>query len=1019
MKEFMTDSIRHLAVLLVVAGSSAAAPAVDFSREILPVLSDACFSCHGPDEQHRKAKLRLDTREGALHAIKPGDPLGSELFRRVITTAPDELMPPPESHRKALDPATIEKLEIWIADGAQWDTHWAFKNPTRPKPPLAKPHPIDAFVQATLRAEQLEPAPPASRATLIRRVAFDLTGLPPTEAEVDAFLSDDSADAWGKVVDRLLDSPHFGERMAMWWLDAARYSDTDGYQQDATRNNWPWRDWVVSAFNRNQPFDRFTIEQFAGDLLPEATPEQRVATCFHRNHMTNGEGGRDPDESRIDYVIDRVNTMGTVWLGLTLGCVQCHSHKFDPITQRDYYGLFAFFNSIDEDGRAGGGARPYFKYQSREAAAVVAEAEAFVKELEPRLARERAAAEQRFQPWLKAQLERTHAGFTTWHPLRAETLKAVVGTTLTQDTNHVVRASGLNPRQDDYHFTARPELPRIAGFKLEVLPHADHTGGRFTRGASGEFILTDVKLMVRRRGQSQVRDIEFARAVADVEKKVKGRNYGLVKDTLDDDPRNGWTTAGADEIAPRVAQFELVEPLELAADEEFTFVLLHRSTEGDANIGRFRLSVTDQRGETVRKIGSSPLAELAAAKPTSPDAIEPKLRRRLLEQYLLDDARWQAAKERGDRARKQLGEFKKAAGKLNVMVLAELEDPRRTHILERGVWDAKGDEVAHGVIPAVLPWAGGEKPTRRDLAAWLTSDQNPLTARVIANQLWQLCFGAGLVRTPDDFGLQGEGPTHPELLDWLAVEFRESGWDVKRLLKTIVTSETYRQSSDVSAALLERDPENRLLARATRFRLPAWMIRDAALRSAGLLNPRLGGPPVRPYQPIGVWREIFMGRFTYDPSVGPAQYRRTLYAFWRRSSAPTFLFDSSQRRVCEVSPRRTNTPLQALTLMNDTTMLEAARTLADSVADVAGLEDRLGRLYRRVLSRAPAQHELAILKREYSRAEEHYRASPADALAFATVGQLDPPAEKDAPRRAADMFVADLILNLDEAITHE
>jgi hypothetical protein len=815
--------------------------------------------------------------------------------------------------------------------------------------------------------------------------------------------------------DQLLKSPHFGERMAIWWLDVARYSDTDGFQSDATRTNWPWRDYVVESFNANKPFDQFTLEQFAGDLLLNATPEQKLATCFHRNHMTNGEGGRDKEESRIDYVIDRVNTMGSAWLGLTLGCTQCHTHKFDPITHADYYSLSAFFNSIDEDGAAGTGAKPYLSYQSPHAKRAVAEAQQLVDQRKPIEAKAREDAEKPFAEWLKVRQAEVRGGFQAWHVLRGA-LESQEGTKLAQNKGGSVIASGPNPKQDDYRLITSIKLPRLTGLKLEVLPQ----GGVLSRGKSGEFILTDIKVQVRRRGSSQIRDILVKSAVSDTKVEGKAREYGDVKGTLDDDPRNGWTTKGFPKDQPHTALYGLAEPLVLESDEELIFELRHRSTNGDANIASFRLSATDQPGPAVRELGSTPLEQLAQGK------VE---RERLMAQFLEDHEPYQIAKASLDRANAQLKEVTAAAGKLNVMVLAERKEARETHVLVRGVWDKKGDKVTQGVPAAIAPWPEGLAKDRLGLAKWITSKDNPLTARVFVNHVWQMLFGAGIVRTPDDFGLQGQRPTHPELLDWLAVDFMEHGWDVKHLIKTIVTSETYQQSSEFvvrasarsgSAAdglkpELQTDPQNLLLARGPRFRLPAWMIRDAALASSGLLNPALGGPPVRPYQPGGVWEEIFMGRYTYEPSEGAAQHRRTLYAFWRRSIAPTFLFDSAQRRVCEVGMSRTNTPLQALTLLNDRTVFMAAQALSKKML-VLPDEQRLGALYQHVLSRHPTGDEQAVLSREWQRARDHYQKSPQEAAKY-----LEVPFVKEAKlaELAAGTLVATMVMNLDEAITHE
>ena len=754
-------------------------------------------------------------------------------------------------------------------------------------------------------------------------------------------------------------------------------------------------------------FDQFTLEQFAGDLIPNATVEQKLATAFHRNHMTNGEGGRDPEESRVDYVLDRVNTTGSVWLGLTLGCTQCHSHKFDPITQADYYGLTGFFNSIDEDGKAGKGAKPYLTYESKYVDRAIQEAQQLVDSRQGPEVAARTAADTPFEEWLAAREQDVQQGYNAWTPLLGA-LESSEGTLLTQSDDAIVQADGPNPNQDDYRLIAPVKLSRVTGLRLEVMPHDSHTRAAFSRGRSGEFILTDVKVQVRKKGSSQIRDILVKCVVADFSPTGNG-GYGDVKGLLDDDPRNGWTTKGASGIGPHYAVLALAEPLVLASDEELIIELRQRSTLGDANLGRFRISATDQRGPAVTEIGPAPLEQLSQS-----SAIDEKLRARLFEQFLTDHEAYQICKRALDRAVAQLNEAK-AAKKTEVMVLAEKPEPRDTHILVRGVWDKHGDKVLRGGLTSIAPLAT-ENPTRADLARWLTSSENPLTARVLVNHLWQLCFGTGLVKTTEDFGLQGEQPSHPELLDWLAVECVESGWDVKHVLKLIVMSSTYRQSSKVDESLLARDPENRLLARGARFRLPAWMLRDNALRASELFHPTIGGPPVRPYQPTGVWEENFMGRFTYEPSEGSAQYRRTLYAFWRRSIAPTFLFDSAQRRSCEVRTSRTNTPLQALTLLNDENYLEASRALA---AMVLGKPQPIQEMSLRVLSRELREAELTVLTRERDRALDHYRNHPEDAVTFLARGQFEPDPSLPACELAAHTIVASLLFNLDEAMTHE
>ncbi len=1019
-----------------------AAETIDFNRDVRPLLSDNCFSCHGFDESSREADLRLDTLEGATTdlggyaAIVPGDPDNSELILRIAAEDADALMPPPDSHKKPLSAEAIETLRQWIRQGAPWGKHWSFESPRAAEIDKTEIHPVDYFVGRRLADAQLSFAPPAAPHTLARRLAFDLTGLPPTADELAELGDAPSDDDWERWIERLLASPHYGERMAMWWLDGARYADTDGFQQDATRQNWPWRDWVIDAFNQNKPFDEFTIEQFAGDLLPEATAEQKLATCFHRNHMHNGEGGRDPAESRVDYVLDRTNTMGTLWMGLTLGCTQCHDHKFDPISQQDYYGLTAFFNSIDETGQAGGGAKPFLKFKSPYAQQAIDEANALVEQTAAELKSVEAASEAEFVETLQRWIAAVGDGFQPWHAVQPAAMHSAEGTVLTLGKDHVIEANDSGQAQDDYHMLlTAPPLDRIAGVRLEVFTDAKLTQEKYSYAETGEFLLTNVKLVVRNNTTGEVRDIALARATASVNGQGVDKNIKNVSGTLDDDPRTGWTTRTKPVDPVQQVVWELREPLTMSPDETLDITLMHRSLAPGELIAKFRLSLTDQRGPAVRSLKPMPMQRLAEAiaafeessdddQAFSPADLDGSLRRELQQQFREDHRTWQAASQRHSQARQQLKSAQQAAGDLNVTVLAERQTPRKTHILVRGIWDQHGEEVQPSFLPMLLPpdASSSDAPlTRLDLARWVVDRRNPLTARVITNQVWQLFFGAGLVRTPSDFGLQGESPTHPELLDWLAVDFMEHDWDVKHLVRRIVTSRTYRQDSAVTVALLERDPENRLLARGARFRLPAWMIRDAALRQSGLLNPMLGGPPVFPYQPEGIWNDQFMGRFTYRSSIGPAQYRRTVYAFWRRSSAPTFLFDNAMRRTCEVIPRRTNTPLQALTLMNNRTAREAARQLAENVFVAAEHDTQRGlvRLFRTILSRQPSDDEQQILKQEYSRALAFYQQHPEDAIRFTTVGQLPPPTADHASELAAGMLVANLVLNLDESITHE
>ncbi len=1022
------------ASLLFLHGSMTNADDVTFSRDVLPLLSDRCFHCHGPDEENRKADLRLDleseakVKSGEYGPISPGSLEESEIWKRINSDDEDEMMPPSDSHRKPLNQKEKERIRRWILDGAKWGKHWSFERPVKAAVPEIAKHPIDAFVRQTLKDKGIKPSPRAPLYTQLRRLSFALTGMGPIASEIQQLENDPTDENWNAAVDRLLTSPHHAERMAMWWLDAARYSDSDGFQQDATRQNWPWRDWVVNAFQKNMRFDDFTIEQFAGDQLPNATPEQILATCFHRNHMTNGEGGRDPEESRIDYVIDRVNTTGTVWLGLTLGCTQCHTHKFDPITHHDYYSMTAFFNSIDENGKAGMGATPYLKYQSKAVQARVEELTRFVKACESDEALGRKEAEKRFERWLNSVLKSDHSKYQTWWTSKPIATSSD-GSKFQIESDDTIQTVGPSPRQDDYHISLPiPEgVNQVSGWRVEVFPNDDHINGLFSRDGNGAFVLTSVRALLKEKGSNTEKELEISRALADVEADPKRKSktfsdYSAISKTLNDDARNGWTTEGAKKIEPHVGVFSLEKPAAVQPGDQFVVLLRHRSNIGNANIGRFRISVTSETGETVARVdGASPIGELYQLSPKDADSVPNELRSRLLKQFLLTDSAYQLVLRRFNAAKKQLNSLRSEEKPRSVMVLRERKESRTTNILIRGVWDAKGDVVKPAALPSILKWPAEKSKSRLDLAKWIMDRKNPLTARVVVNHLWQIMFGEGIVRTPGDFGLQGEFPTHPKLLDWLAVELMENDWDVRHILKLIATSETYRQSSNTTAKLLAVDPQNRMLARAPRFRLPAWMIRDNALRVSGLLNPAVGGPPVYPYQPDGVWSEITMGRFRYQPSVGPAQYRRTLYAYWRRSSAPTFLFDNAQRRVCEVNERRTNTPLHALTLMNNKNSLEASRVLADLVAKLneESLIKRIDALAMRVLSRPFVKEEQQDIQSVFQTALDYYESHPAEAIQYTNVGQQKPVTEKRAAETAAWMAVANMLLNLDEAITCE
>jgi hypothetical protein len=1024
---------RWLIPLLILAmGPTAAWPQTpDFNREIRPLLSDNCFYCHGPDEQHREADLRLDQEDAAKAlAIKPGDASESELFLRLTSSDPDQKMPPPDSG-KELTAEQIEKIQIWIEKGAPWDAHWSFQPPKRPKlPNVSDPswakNAIDHFILAQLDKRQWKPSPQASSATLIRRLALDLTGLPPTLEQVRRFENQPTETVYEALVDEFLASPQYGERMAMNWLDAARYADTDGFQIDETRTNWPWRDWVIEAYNANKHFDDFTLEQFAGDLLPDSTENQQLATAFHRNHMTNGEGGRDPEESRMDYVIDRVNTMGTVWLGLTLGCCQCHSHKYDPLSQREYYAFTDFFNSIDEDGRAGKGAGPHLKVESPHVQSGLQASEAWLENQRSLLKTQESQALEQFETWLNRQHDklRQQGEHRSWQSPRLIEARTSTDSTLQIQTDGQFQVVGPNPRHDDYTLVTRPHTSFVTGMRLEVYPEPDQ--GRLTLAENGHLILTNLKIYRVESDGRTMTPVEISSAHADHQGAAGGRVYGPVATVLDDDPRTGWTSTGREPTEARTAVFQFAEPLTLTEGQNLLVELRHRSLQGYASMRRFRVLFTDERGPVLRSTEAGPYEKLS--KISELNSLDAPLRKQLQQQFLDEQEAINRLRENVAQAQKRVNQYKQAANPVSVMVLRDRQERRTSQILIRGVWDKKGEEVQAG-FPSVLttsePTANSTSATRLELAQWLIHPQHPLTARVAVNRYWQTLFGRGLVASSEDFGAQGDPPSHPHLLDWLAVEFRESGWDIKHIQKLMVMSQTYRQSSDWTPMLMEQDPNNQWLARASRFRLPSWMIRDVVLANGGLLSLRLGGPPVFPTQPAGAWADSTMGRFHYEESVGDDLFRRSIYAFWRRSVAPTAFFDTSKRRTCQIRTVRTNTPLHALTLLNDKSVLASAFNLAKTALTKPENDaSRIVWLTQKILSRSPSAPETQVLNQQLQRLREYYDSEAVEAenliqqyseitAAYAALPEV-PPSEL-----VAWTLVASTLLNLDEAQTRE
>ncbi len=856
---------------LLFAGDWVVAAEVDFSRDSRPILSDTCFRCHGPDADTREAELRLDTREGLEAARAAGlfdqdaagsDAAPSEFVRRITSSDDDERMPPPDADPQ-LTPQQIERLSRWVAAGAKGGEHWAYVAPVRPaRPAVSDPqwprNAIDAFVLARLDAEGLTPSVPAERTRLLRRVTLDLTGVPPTIAEIDAFLADVSPDAYERVVERLLASPRYGERMAWEWLDAARYADTSGFQGDPERTMWPWRDWLIDALNAGMPFDQFTIEQLAGDLLPNATRSQKVATGFCRNNMHNGEGGRIPEETRVENVFDRTETMGAIWLGTTLTCARCHDHKYDPFTQREYYQLFAFFNNTSEEGGSfrGGRIPPVMPLPTEEQ---TVELESLKESL--------AAAAEDIKKW------------------EQERLAQIVG------------AKGDAAKSD---------------------PAGDDAQGEAADNSA--------------------------------------------------DPNASANPAAAN---PKAEESPAVpDNVREALDN----------------------NVLDRKDDQLKL-----LVDHFAEK--HPSYVE----------------KLQTFKETRDRRKSVWRQV------IEMMVMDDRADVRETFILERGTYNKRGEKVV-AAVPASLPQLPSDRPVNRlSLARWLVDPAHPLTARVTVNREWQRFFGTGFVRTAEDFGSQGDKPTHPQLLDWLSTELVRTGWDMKHLHRLIVTSATYRQSSRVSPELQERDPKNQWLARGPRFRMPSWMLRDQALALGGLLNDTQLGPSVKPYQPAGIWAEATFGKKTYKQDHGASLYRRSLYAYWRRIVGPTMFFDTAKRQTCEVNAIRTNTPLHALTTMNETAFVEASRAMAQRVLHEGGSTDesRAAYAFRLATARQPNAEEQGILTQRLDTLRTHYRNQTEAAAQLIQVGESPRDDSLDPIEHAAFAGLCLMILNLDETLTKE
>jgi hypothetical protein len=961
-----------------------AAAEPDFNRDVRPILAARCFKCHGPDEASRKADLRLDSREAAAETLgKAGD---SEFLRRIDSTDADKVMPPP-STKVSLAAKEKETLHQWIAAGAKYEAHWAIAAPKRPTVPKLMPqpaNPIDAFVLARLQKEGLALSPEADRFTLVRRVYLDLIGIPPTPEEANAFVNDPRPDAYERLVDQLLASPKYGERWARKWLDLARYADTNGYEKDRQRSIWPYRDWVIRALNDDMPFDRFTIEQLAGDLLPNATDSQRIATGFHRNTMLNEEGGIDPQEFRYHAIADRTAVTGTVWLGLTVGCAQCHTHKFDPITHTEYFRFFSFLNNADE---------PDFAVTNPELTKRRAEIQAKIAALEAGLG-DKIAAEKRtaaFEAWLAA--ERKQA--VKWQIVRPTAMEAGP-TRLKLQPDGSVFASGDVQKRDIYTLTLEGLPAGTTALRIEAMPDERlprmGPGRAYYEGPKGDFLLSEISLAVE--GQPA----KFTAA-----SETLARQNLTAKMALDGNAHSGWAGSGQAGVGAS-AVFNLEKPL--TAGKAKLELLFERHYP--ASLGRFRIAATTDAGMVKARAIPADVEELL----TRPnDQLLPAERERLFRAWLAVAPDLKAAREEIEALRRQLPEAP------TTLILHERpsDHPRVTFRHHRGEFLQPKEEVTPGV-PAALPaLPKGSAPNRLALAQWLVSPGNPLTARVTVNRHWHALFGRGLVRTVDDFGYQGEAPSHPDLLDWLAVEFMEKGWIVKGLHKLMVTSATYRQSSRVTADLLQKDPENTWLARGPRVRLEAEQIRDSALQAAGLLSSKMYGPSVFPPQPAGVTTEGTYGKLDWKVSTGEDRYRRGLYTFAKRTAPYAMFgtFDGPSGEACTARREVSNTPLQALTMLNDAVVLESAQGIAKRlVAHNGKTSDRVSQLFRLCLVRTPTADEAASTAAFYESQREKFAADPKRAAVVAGAGDRT-------VDRAAWTATARAILNLDEFITRD
>jgi mono/diheme cytochrome c family protein len=1042
----------------VAVGPLTAAPAPDgqvrFNRDIRPILSENCLACHGPDNNARKAKLRLDLdtglfadRKGGKPVVK-GDPKASLVYQRIMTDDEDDVMPPPKSH-KHLKPEQKELIRKWIEQGAPWEGHWSFIAPVRADPPTVKVtgwvrNPIDAFVLAKLEEKGLKPAPEADKRTLIRRLSFDLRGLPPSTDEVEAFVNDSSADAYERVVDRMLASPEYGEHRARYWLDSARYADTHGLHFDNYREIWPYRDWVINAFNANKRFDQFTIEQLAGDLLPKPTFEQRVASGFHRCQMTTNEGGTIPEENLVLYTRDRTETTARVFLGLTANCAVCHDHKFDPITQKDFYSMSAFFNNAAMGPLDGNikDSPPILVVPKQEDRQRYEQLASEMSGLKKQVDERRNAARPEFDRWLASASPEAARKSIPTNDLR---LHAPLSEGQGKSTKMTI-----DGKERDVPLTAVATWD--AGYVESKAAHSKQGGAFAELADAGDF------------------DVKQAFSVAIWAKFPKGSSGAIVSRMDDKADYRGWDLwVEGDKVGTHIVNKWDQDALKVVSTKPVDTTKWHHlciTYDGSGKAKGVKVYVDGEAQATTAladklksttktkvpfKIGqratTSPIKGLGVqdlriyGHSLSAADVKGLASSSKLVSYLLKPAAQRSEAERKDLydwwlntqdpSTKELAEKSarleqeetaiKGRGSVT-LVMAEKAEAAKAFVLFRGDYDKRRDEVKPAT-PAALPPMPPELPRNRlGFAQWLLRPEHPLTARVTVNRFWQEVFGTGIVKTTEDFGIMGESPANQDLLDWLAVDFRESGWDVKRFFKQVVMSASYRQAAIATPEKVAKDPENRLLSRGPRFRLDAEVVRDNALAVGGLLVEKIGGPSVRPYQPGGVWEAVAMiGSNTrdYKRDSGESLYRRSLYTFWKRAAPPASMeiLNAPSRETCTVRRERTNTPLQALVTMNDPQFVEAARMLAERAMKSAGdVDERLDYMIRRLASRPFRPEESAVAKAAYDDLLTYYKAHAEDAKKLLAVGESKRDEKLDAAEHAAWTMVANQLMNLDEVL---